>query len=362
MIPISSYVEPAALQHELASLFQNGWQFVAMSDELAQDQDFVCLEWPGMALVVQNFSGMLQAFRNVCPHRLNLIQTDDRGNRPLVCRYHGWAFDSTGRPKTLPPRQRFAVNVETEHGCLERFHVERCGRFIFVSTVKTPPPLADYLGEFAAVLEQLSEAMGALIEYDVVTHAANWKLLVENVLECYHCGYIHPETFVRGLGIGKKPIVDIRIDHGHSSAHFPKSPTSRDALKARATAHLADRKFTHDSFFHVHVFPNLFISSTEGSAFYVGHAVPAAVGQTRLRTRFFAPAVELDSRTQMRQNLINRQGVTLGRQVIDEDRAVLETVQRGMAAAKHSPLLGADEIRIDAFAKAYAAATGVPSL
>lgn len=353
MIPISHYVESAALDREMALLFQTGWQFVAMTDELANDQDFVCLDLPGVAIVVQNFGGTLRAFRNVCPHRLNLIQTEERGNRPLVCRYHGWAFDAGGRPKTLPPRQGFATSNDDERVCLQRFHVEACGRFLFVSMDASPPPLAEYLGEFGPVLEQLSGAMGALTDHDVIPHAANWKLLVENVLECYHCGYVHPETFVKGLGIGKKPIADIRFDSGHSSSHFPKSPTARDALKARAVAHLADRAFAHDSFFHVHIFPNLFISSTEGTAFYVGHAVPLSVGETALRVRFFAPGVELDERARMRQDMINKQGAVLGKTVIAEDKAVLETVQRGMAAATRPPLLGADEVRIEAFAATY---------
>ena len=356
VIPVSNYVDPAVLEREMELLFRTGWQFVAMTDELANDQDFVCVDLPATAIVVQNFAGSLRAFRNVCPHRLNLIQTEERGNRSLVCRYHGWAFDGEGRPKTLPPRQGFAESRDDERVCLQRFHVETCGRFVFVSMESAPLPLADYLGEFAPVLEQLSGAMGALTDVDIIHHAANWKLLAENVLECYHCGYVHPETFVKGLGIGKKPIADVRLDGGHSSSHFPKSPTARDALKARAVAHLAHREFAHESFFHVHIFPNLFISSTEGTAFYVGHALPVSAHETNLRTRFFAPGVELDERAQARQDLMNKQGATLGKHVINEDRAILETVQRGMASANRPPLLGADEVRIEAFAATYEAA------
>nr|WP_281397073.1 aromatic ring-hydroxylating dioxygenase subunit alpha [Sphingobium boeckii] len=340
----------------MPSLFQKGWQFVSMTDELANDQDFVTLDLPGTAVVVQNFAGALRAFRNVCPHRLNLVQTEERGNRPLICRYHGWAFDSGGRPKTLPPRQEFPSGGDDERLCLQRFHVEICGRFVFVSMEESPPSLTEFLGEFALVLDQLSRVIGPLTNQGTIAHACNWKLLVENVLECYHCGFVHPETFVKGLGIGKKAIADVRIALGHSSSHFPKSPTARDALKARAVAHLIDREYVHESFFHVHIFPNLFISSSEGAAFYVGHAVPISAGETNLRTRFFAPKIDLDDRAQARQDLINRQAVTLGKQVIGEDKTILENVQRGMGAANRLPVLGADEIRIKAFASAYEAA------
>lgn len=353
MIPITDYSDSVVFDRELSALFENGWQFIAMSDELSQDKDFVCIELPGTAIVVQNFGGKLRAFRNVCPHRLNLIQTEDHGNRPLVCRYHGWAFDEAGMTRSLPPRQRFSAGNDSRKLCLERFHVESCGRFVFFSMEASPPPLSEYLGEFVNVLENLSRAMGSLTDYDTIDHNANWKLLVENVLECYHCGYVHSETFVKGLGIGKKPITDVQISLGHSSAHFPKSPTARDGLKARAVAHLSHRDFAHESFFHVHIFPNLFISSTEGTAFYVGHAVPVSAVKTRLRTRFLAPGVELDGRAQMRQDLMNAQAAILGKKVINEDKAILETVQRGIAAARQAPSLGLDEVRIEAFATTY---------
>ena len=352
MIPVSNYICPEAFILEISALFTKGWQFVAMSDDVANDKDFICVELPGVSIVLQNFSGTLKAFRNVCPHRLNLIQTEERGNRPLVCSYHGWAFDVEGQPKTLPPRQGFPQPSDSRV-CLERFHVESCGRFIFVSMERSPEPLDEFLGEFAPLLIELSDAMGAQTDFDKVEHAANWKLLVENVLECYHCGYVHSETFVKGLGVGRKPIADVRIERRHSSSHFPKSPTQRDALKSRAVAHLASRKFAHDSFFHVHIFPNLFISSTEGAAFYVGHAIPITVEKTVLRTRFFGPNVDLDARTQARQDLIDKQGASLGKTVINEDKVVLEATQKGMAVANRDPWLGLEEVRIAAFAAAY---------
>jgi choline monooxygenase len=353
VIPNSHYTDPVVLDAELAALFKKGWQFVAMSDELAKDKDFVCLELSGTAIVVQNFSGALRAFRNVCPHRLNLIQYEDRGNRPLVCRYHGWAFNESGHPKALPPRQAFAESTADQRVCLDRFHVECCGRFVFVSMEESPPPLSDYLGAFVKTIEELSAAMGPLVDYDSLDHAANWKLLVENVLECYHCGFVHSETLVQGLGIGKKPIDDVQMSDRHSSSHFPKSPTGRDALKARAVQHLANRSFAHNSFFHVYIFPNLFISSTEGAAFYVGQAVPVSANNTRLKMRFFAPGVTLDAKAQVRQDIIDKQGAALGKHVIREDKAILESVQRGVAAANRSPMLGADEVRIKAFFAAY---------
>src|SRR5690606_29503708 len=96
-----------------------------------------------------------------------------------------------------------------------------------------------------------------------VKHQANWKLLVENVLECYHCASVHPETFITGLGVGRKPISNVEMSaQGHSSSHFPRTPIKREALRKKIISHLDDRGLTHNSFYHIHIFPNLFISST----------------------------------------------------------------------------------------------------
>jgi phenylpropionate dioxygenase-like ring-hydroxylating dioxygenase large terminal subunit len=352
MIPNLNYHDAVLLSTEMAQLFARNWQFVAMADELANNRDFVCVSLPDDSIVVQNFKGELRAFKNVCTHRLNLIQTADRGNRHLMCAYHGWVFDAQGMP--LGKSSFMQGEADQDRLCLTRYKVDRCGKFVFVSRDPAGPSLDTFLGEFAPLLRDLSHHIGSETHYGLVPHAANWKLLVENVLECYHCATVHPETFVTGLGVGRKPISDLQIAGPHSSSHFPRVPTKRESLRKKIVSHLDSREFAHDSFFHVYVFPNLFISSTEGTAFYVGHALPGSAGQTMLRTRLFEPNVELTSGGRARQDAINKQGTALAIQVIEEDRAILETVQRGVTAADRPAVLGTEEVRIHAFHHAYA--------
>lgn len=359
MIPTKNYHDPAALKAELASVFKDNWQFAAMEAELAHNRDFVCVELPNDSIVVQNFRGELRAFQNVCTHRLNLIQTAPRGNRPLTCAYHGWTFDADGCPLGIGERQGFLDAGEGDGRLrLKRYRVDACGPFIFVSRDPDAPSLEDFLGPFAPVLREVGRHIGRQIHFESVSHVANWKLLVENVLECYHCAAVHPETFVSGLGVGQKPIADIKISNpsaggAHSSSHFPRVPIEREALRRRIVSHLDQRSLKHDSFFHIHVFPNLFISSTEGTSFYVGHALPLTVDTTSLRVRFFEPAVDLSEAGRLRQDAINAQSVPLGLRVIDEDRTILETLQRGMPRAGQSPVLGNQEARIEAFHRGY---------
>lgn len=354
MIPNSNYHATALMDAEMTHVFGVGWQFVAMAGELSDNRDFVCVDLPDHPIVVQNFKGELRAFKNVCTHRLNLIQTADRGNRHLMCAYHGWVFDVDGMP--LGKNSFLPTDAPPERLCLTRYRVETCGKFVFVSADPAGGSLEDFLGEFAPLLRDLSRHIGHETYFGPVLHAANWKLLVENVLECYHCSTVHPETFVTGLGVGRKPITDVQIAGPHSSSHFPRVPTRREALRKKIVSHLDGRSFVHDSFFHIFIFPNLFISSTEGTAFYVGHALPKNAVETALRVRLFEPAVELTEAGRLRQDAINKQGSALALQVIEEDRTILQNVQRGVIAADHPAVLGAEEVRIHAFHDAYSQA------
>ena len=332
-----------------------------MTAELASDRDYVCIDYKGTSAVLQNFAGEIRAFANVCSHRFNRIQPGERGNRPLTCGYHGWSFDSTGFPYGMPRREGFALD-DRERLCLTRYEVETCGIFVFFRKRSEGPSLRDYLGAFYPLLEEIGSYFGPEIDSGTSPHAANWKLLVENVLECYHCSVVHQDTFVKTLGLGKAPIEQELFEGPHSSSHFPRTATGEETRRQKALAYLDARAFAHDSFFHIYIFPNLFISSTAGLSFYIGTALPLSVSETGLRFRLFEPKLDLTRAQRAAQDMINQSGRTLGRAVIEEDRAILENVQRGVELSEKPGVIGRDEVRIAAFMRAYEHLMGGGSL
>ena len=194
--------------------------------------------------------------------------------------------------------------------------------------------------------------LGPQTTFRSVDHAANWKLLVENVLECYHCTTVHQETFVP-WGVGKLPIADATFGNGHSSAHFPRQAQPREELRLRYLSHLKDRPYQHDSFFHTFVFPNLFVGSSQGLSFYVGQLLPLSAEHTVLRTRNFEPKVELSDKHRARQDPITAEQNELGLRLIEEDRVILEQIQRGLRLVDKPGAIGADEVRIADFHRHY---------
>nr|BFE72722.1 hypothetical protein GCM10020092_060230 [Actinoplanes digitatis] len=86
-----------------------------------------------------------------------------------------------------------------EYG-LRPVHAREWLGYVWVCLSETPPSFAETvqgacverLGDLASLerygIEDLS--LGWRIRYDV---RANWKLIIENFMECYHCATIHPE-------------------------------------------------------------------------------------------------------------------------------------------------------------------------
>jgi len=349
LIPHAAYLENDTIRREVDRLFRPGFEFVGLVQELPNDRDFLTVEYCDTSIVVQNFRGSLRAFQNICTHRFNKIQSEESGNRPLLCAYHGWRFDQEGCPIGVASR----VNeMKHEDMCLTRYRLETCGQFIFITRHENQTSLHEFLGSYYSVLEEISAGMGEICYRGTIPHRANWKLLVENVIDNSHCPILHQETFV-AFGFCRRPVEDTVIDGRHSSWHVPRVEIDRESVRRRALSHLDARAYRHNSFFHLHIFPNLFVASTEGASFYIGHALPIEPDETLLRVRYLAPKVEMDDRARMKQAVLNDQAVRSGLRIIDEDRPILERIQRNIGLTNKPGALLRNEPRIAAFAQAY---------
>jgi phenylpropionate dioxygenase-like ring-hydroxylating dioxygenase large terminal subunit len=239
---------------------------------------------------------------------------------------------------------------------LKPYRVETCGQFVFVCAIDNPSSLREYLGGFWDTLELLSRHMGAEYHFSDIPHRANWKLLVENVLDNYHCATLHRESFLSD-GFCLTPPEDVVLDGLHSSYHVPRTATANEkheSLRRRLRSHLSAREFAHDSYFHIFIFPNLFVASTEGTTFFVGQTLPLAADRTDLRVRYLEPAMDLPARHRVKQDLVNKVTSENGlRLIIEEDLPVLETIQQGVRMTDLPGFIGEGEVRIREWRRAY---------
>ena len=196
------YTDPDVFEREQQAIFEGDWLCVARSGDIGQPGQFQTVQaGRESVLVVRQRDGGLRALLNVCRHRGARVCAEESGqvSRYLRCPYHAWSYELDGRLAAAPNLARMPGIDRSERGLVPIGAREWLG-YVWVCLAEAPPSFEERvmgavsgrLGTVAAIdayrLESL--AVGRRIVYDV---AANWKLIVENFMECYHCAAIHPE-------------------------------------------------------------------------------------------------------------------------------------------------------------------------
>lgn len=193
-------MDEAAFRREMALIGREAWHFLAFTDDLAQDNDWVRRALFGIDLFVQNFGGELRGYHNVCAHRGFPIRREPRGNGIVQCGFHGWVYSRDGVPTGVPRNtELFALAREAQRElALPAVRVETIGRMVFVAVSPTAPPLREYLGKFADVLDAVSKHAGRIRYRDENLTRAHWKTCFEITLDDYHLQTVHPNSFGAG--------------------------------------------------------------------------------------------------------------------------------------------------------------------
>lgn len=198
----SAYTDPGRFETERDRVLARRWMCVARSDALEAAGSFVTAEVAGESLLVlRGDDGAARAFYNLCRHRGARLCLDEAGSLGgrLRCMYHGWTYALDGRLVAAPNLAGLGEGVKEAHG-LHPVATEEWIGHVWVNLADDPEPMAlEMEPQLLARLGSLDTfarygignlAVGRRIVYDV---AANWKSLVENFTECYHCPTLHPE-------------------------------------------------------------------------------------------------------------------------------------------------------------------------
>jgi glycine betaine catabolism A len=194
-LPGPMFTDPAVYAREMQRLFLPSWQCIGRDDDLARPGSFRTVEVAGSGVIVlRNQKGELRAYHNVCRHRGTRLVEAPEGQdlKRLLCPYHAWSYDLDGRLIGAPHMQEAKAFDRKENG-LYPIAVQSWRGFVFVNLSPRPEPLEKTLGGFIRrcapyPLEDLRRTHRVV--YDI---AANWKLVVQNANECYHCPGVHPQ-------------------------------------------------------------------------------------------------------------------------------------------------------------------------
>ncbi|MCP3822424.1 aromatic ring-hydroxylating dioxygenase subunit alpha [Streptomyces sp. A3M-1-3] len=201
-LPGHYYTDADIFRLEQEHIFETMWFCVARSRELDKPGAFRTVDVGRESiLVTRSRDHAIRAFFNVCRHRGAKLCTEESGEvkRAFQCPYHAWTYDLQGKLIAAPNLSRMTDVGRTEYG-LVNVHVREWLGYVWICLADDPPSFEEQvIGEVVARLGEVAAVdryniadleVGKRIVYDV---KANWKLIVENFMECYHCATIHPE-------------------------------------------------------------------------------------------------------------------------------------------------------------------------
>lgn len=196
LLPREKYLSQEVFEEEYRKVFSRQWLFAGHVSQLREPGSYFVEEILGESVIVTRTSdGEVRAFLNVCRHRGHPVCEGTSGQtRRFVCRYHRWSYALSGELLGAPATPDGEAGVDYRDLSLFNVHVTVYQGLIFVCLGdERPEELATRLGDMTAGIERfhLEHTKEAFREtYEI---EANWKVLLENYLECHHCPGSHPE-------------------------------------------------------------------------------------------------------------------------------------------------------------------------
>ncbi|WP_373475875.1 aromatic ring-hydroxylating dioxygenase subunit alpha [Sphingorhabdus sp.] len=215
-LPRELYVGEEAFRFDTQVMLKSVWLYACTAAHVKNPGDYFVFEIAHNAIIiVRGRDNEIRAFWNSCRHRGARICTEQRGRAArLMCPYHQWTYGLDGK---LLAARSMAEDFDKQDYGLNPVALENVGGLIFICMDDNPPPIervkADIEDQIAIYdIERLK-----VVIQDNYIENANWKLVMENNRECYHCDAGHPElihvlgTYGFGKGLpedGEADVVD----------------------------------------------------------------------------------------------------------------------------------------------------------
>ncbi|WP_246136716.1 aromatic ring-hydroxylating dioxygenase subunit alpha [Leekyejoonella antrihumi] len=176
----------------MSAIFTSHWLFVASVAEIPEPGDYVTVDLGLYSVIlIRGDGGEVQALHNVCRHRGSKVLNDTSGSvGNIVCGYHKWTYATDG---SLLHAESPAKDFDASCFGLKPVHLKNAGGLLFICLADEPPAdfdeVAATVEPYLAVHDIAHTKVAAQID---IIEEGNWKLVMENNRECYHCDG-HPQ-------------------------------------------------------------------------------------------------------------------------------------------------------------------------
>lgn len=198
-LPASWYRSPSMYELERRAIFSRKWILLTHQTRLRESGDYLSFTYAGFSFfLIRDRDGNINGFHNVCRHRAYPIVRNDSGSAKILsCKYHGWSYGLKGNLAKAPRFDTVKDFDKSQHNLLPiHIHVDKVG-FVWAN-LQAGEPDVKWESEF-----QGADEKAILREFDFENEFkfdhqwnmevnANWKGLIDNYNECYHCPTSHP--------------------------------------------------------------------------------------------------------------------------------------------------------------------------
>ena len=324
---------------EQDKLFLSAWQLVCHESDLKGPGSYMTYQLlQQRAFVIRSSGGDLRAFHNVCRHRAHLLVKGDMGQTPnqrIICPYHGWTYDLSGKRVAMGHPSSFPDHDASQFS-LREIDCEVYRGFVFIR----------FKSQGASVAERMSPVDAEFSQYEpenlshdesadwikgvwTETVAIDWKNGVENFLEDYHFFMGHPQ--LAGLMRDEYEREAFDTDMSRLSHQLRDDPGA--GWSARAYSHLLpEQKHLPESmrrrWTYYALYPNTFFDIyPEYMDFF--QIIPIAPGRSLLRGRSYSLQANQESRL---LNAVKYLNTRINHRVQREDNELTASVQQGLAS------------------------------
>ena len=190
-----AYVSDDCYQHDMTAIIRRTWQWACHVEKLREVGNYITIDIAGQSIaVVRGNDGELRGFYNVCKHRAHELLSGEGRKSVITCPYHAWAYRLDGSLAAAPHTEHL-IDFDKNDICLDEVQVEEFCGFIFVNLDPNAAPLAEVsvdlkqeINHWAPDIADLT--FGHRLTYDI---KSNWKNVIDNFLECYHCPTAHKD-------------------------------------------------------------------------------------------------------------------------------------------------------------------------
>lgn len=185
------YCDQGVFQADLEEIWYKEWLFAIPACEVPKTGNYATMQvgnYP--VLIVRGGDGKVRAFHNVCRHRGQRLCSKPNGSTPkLVCPYHQWTYELDG--KLLYARD-MGDDFDASKFGLKPVHCVDLNGMIFICLAAVPPAIGDMAKQLMSYLAPSALSEAKVAYSSTIVENGNWKLVIENNRECYHCGGSHP--------------------------------------------------------------------------------------------------------------------------------------------------------------------------